>query len=156
MDCNKSDCIHYKVCEEWKSLGNDNYINESNGNCDCYSAPYNPTGDLISREELKKAIQECEEEPNYQHDGETWQNGLYMAETLVDNAQAVDLWKLRQEATENALKKAEVLYGRPKDELICPNCDLYEQAEDDYCQYAGECTINCRKCKYFKQKDGAE
>lgn len=36
MDCNRKDCIHYKVCEEWKSLGNENYINESNGNCDNY------------------------------------------------------------------------------------------------------------------------
>ncbi len=36
MDCNRKDCIHYKVCEEWKSLGNENYINESNGNCDHY------------------------------------------------------------------------------------------------------------------------
>ena len=45
--------------------------------------------DLISREALKKAIQKCEEEPNYQHEGETWQNGLYMAETLIDNATTV-------------------------------------------------------------------
>ena len=37
MDCNRTDCIHYKVCEEWKSLGNDNYINDSYGNCDNYS-----------------------------------------------------------------------------------------------------------------------
>lgn len=54
MDCDKSDCVHYKVCEEWKSLGNDNYINDSYGNCDFYSAPCSPTGDLISREALKE------------------------------------------------------------------------------------------------------
>lgn len=57
MNCNKLDCVHYKVCEEWKSLGNDNYINESNGNCDCYSATYSPSGDPISREALKKEVE---------------------------------------------------------------------------------------------------
>ena len=56
MDCNKTDCIHYKVCEEWKSHGNDNYINESNGNCDCYSVPYNPSGDLISRKQVVEEL----------------------------------------------------------------------------------------------------
>ena len=35
---------------------------------------------------------------------------------------------------------------------ICSNCDLYEQVENDYCQYAGECTINCQKCRYSEQK----
>ena len=61
MDCNKSDCIHYKVCEEWKSLGNDNYINESNGNCDLYSAiPYNPSEDCISREYVEGIVEELE------------------------------------------------------------------------------------------------
>ena len=36
MNCNRTDCTHYKVCEEWKSLGNDNYINDSYGNCENY------------------------------------------------------------------------------------------------------------------------
>ena len=48
------------------------------------------------------------------------------------------------------------LRERPKGEWLCPNCYLYEQTKDDYCQYAGECTINCRKCKYFKQKGDAD
>lgn len=43
-----------------------------------------------------------------------------------------------------------------KDEWICPNCDLYEHTENDYCQYAGECTIGCHQCRYFEQKGGAE
>ena len=37
MNCNRTDCIHYKVCEEWKLLDNDNYINDSYGNCDYYA-----------------------------------------------------------------------------------------------------------------------
>ena len=37
MNCDRTDCIHYKVCEEWKSLDNDNYINDSYGNCDYYA-----------------------------------------------------------------------------------------------------------------------
>lgn len=36
MNCNRNDCLHYEVCEEWKILGNENYINESNGRCDFY------------------------------------------------------------------------------------------------------------------------
>jgi len=47
-------------------------------------------------------------------------------------------------------------YSRPQGEWICPNCELYEQVEDDYCRYAGECTIGCHQCKYFEQKGGAE
>lgn len=43
---------------------------------------------------------------------------MYKEEILahIDNAPTVDLWQMRQEATENALKKAEVLYGRPQGE----------------------------------------
>lgn len=48
-------------------------------------------GDLISRSELKKALQKLEEEPDYQHEGETWQNGLYMAESLIDDAPTVNI-----------------------------------------------------------------
>lgn len=33
----------------------------------------------------------------------------------------------------------------------CYNCDLYEDAMDDYCQYAGEC-VPIQSCKYFVQK----
>ncbi len=36
MECGKTDCLHNKVCNEWKLLGNDNYINDSYGNCDFY------------------------------------------------------------------------------------------------------------------------
>ena len=28
--------------------------------------------------------------------------------------------------------------------------------ENDYCQYAEECTIGCRECKYLEQKGGSE
>ena len=108
------------------------------------STPYNPSGDCISREALKEAIQKCEEEPNYQHDGETWQNGLYMAETLIDNAPPVDLWQMRQEATENALKKAEVLYGRTQGEwkkdnigIYCSVCKRHLDVETPFCPLCG-------------------
>lgn len=80
MNCDKTDCKHYKVCEEWKSLGNDNYINESNGNCDCYSAPYNPTGDCISRDALIREIGRTDE----------WYKGRSIC-NIIDNAQAVEI-----------------------------------------------------------------
>lgn len=38
MECGKTDCLHNNVCNEWKLLGNDNYINDSYGNCDFYES----------------------------------------------------------------------------------------------------------------------
>lgn len=37
---------------------------------------------------------------------------------ILNNTPTVDLWEMRQEATENALKKAEVLYKRPQGKWI--------------------------------------
>lgn len=49
----------------------------------------------------------------------------------IDNAPTVDLWEMRQEATENALKKAEVLYKRPQGEVTdCENCQFKKFSED--------------------------
>lgn len=52
MNCDRTDCIHYKVCEEWKSLGNDNYINDSYGNCDYYA----PTVEITEKQAITKII----------------------------------------------------------------------------------------------------
>ena len=78
---------------------------------------------------------------------------------LIDNAPTVDLKDIYQEGyydghLEGYTKaiNEEIPYG----EWICPNCDLYEQAENNYCYYAGECTIACHRCKYFKQKGGSD
>ena len=140
MDCNKTDCIHYKVCEEWKSLGNDNYINESNGNCDCYSSPYNSSGDCISREALKEAIEQGEGIPWDRYG----KDALCVRKKYIDNAPTVDLWQMRQEATENALKKAEVLYNRPQGEwekdnigIYCSVCKCHIDVESPFCPLCG-------------------
>ena len=53
-----------------------------------------PQGDLISREALKEHKVYSEERHEY-----------VVPVYNIDNAQAVDLWQMRQEATENALKK---------------------------------------------------
>lgn len=37
----------------------------------------------------------------------------------------------------------------------CYNCDLYEDAMDNYCQYAGEC-VPITMCKYFVKKKGVQ
>ena len=72
---------------------------------------YDDSGDLISREALKDYARKviCGDNPT---------NSLIirMFDEIIDNAPTVDLWQMRQEATENALKKAEVLYGRPQGE----------------------------------------
>lgn len=82
---------------------------------------------------------------------------------LIDNAPTVDIWQMRQEAIENALKKAEVLYKRSQGEWIkwdfktfgamgdweykcsnrgkvyggeynfCPNCGHRFKNEETYC-----------------------
>lgn len=50
MNCNRNDCLHYEVCREWKTLGNENYINESNRKCDFYKQRQEPALDKISEE----------------------------------------------------------------------------------------------------------
>lgn len=67
--------------------------------------------DLISRTELKKCAIPCQI-----HNGAL--TDLCVPLYQIDNAPTVDLWEMRQEATENALKKAEVLYKRPQGEWI--------------------------------------
>lgn len=74
--------------------------------------PERPQGDLISREALKE---ECANVVKGSNNSDfivppTWNKAM----ELIDKAPTVDLWQMRQEATENALKKAEVLYDRPK------------------------------------------
>ena len=51
MECGKTDCLHNKVCNEWKLLGNDNYINDSYGNCDFYER-----GDVSLMDDEKRAM----------------------------------------------------------------------------------------------------
>ena len=81
MNCDKTNCVHYKVCKEWKTLDNDNYINDSYGQCEFYKAEQ-PTGDLISRSELEKQFEKNEDRKGYlQAD---W-------EVLIDNATAVEV-----------------------------------------------------------------
>ncbi len=79
--CNKTDCIHHKVCREWQSLGNENCINESNGNCDLYQQSpelnkirakvehiaFRPYGgrDMLDRAEVLQILDECEGDLGY-------------------------------------------------------------------------------------------
>lgn len=89
--------------------------------------------DLISRSELKKVINDFYDShfigavPN---ELITYANAV---DTAIDITPTVDLWQLQQKATENALKKAEVLYGRPQGEWYynCQNgwhCSLCHKA----------------------------
>ena len=40
MDCERKECVHYGVCSAWRALGNDNYINQSNGSCNHFTELY--------------------------------------------------------------------------------------------------------------------
>ena len=74
--------------------------------------------DLISREALRKDIEHL-------HNVYAENKDYFYTDVLdhIDNAPTVDLWEMRQEATENALKKAEVLYKRPQGEWIEENSE---------------------------------
>ena len=51
--------------------------------------------DLISRADAIEAIASASEEPNYQHEGEDWMNGLCQAEQIIDalpSAEAAQGW----------------------------------------------------------------
>lgn len=88
---------------------------------------------------------------------EKWAKGLKYSLKIIDNAPTVEIntndieYRAYCKGLEDGKKIA-----KPQGKWICPNCDFYDHVEDDYCQYAGECTIGCRECKYFKQKGSAE
>ena len=106
------------------------------------SIPYNPTGDCISRSILDEIWQLYKDyQPNLATEVIEFGNAL---EKLIDNAEAVDLWQMRQEATENALKKAEVLYDSSqgsweKDNIgiYCSVCKRHLDVETPFCPLCG-------------------
>lgn len=146
MNCDKTDCIHYKVCEEWKSLGNDNYINESDGSCDCYLASYNPSGDCISRSALREAI--------FYHDyspckiDENANEIMRQARIIIDNAPTVEAYTSEDivkyvSATEDLVREK---LERPKGEWVyrtdiafftCSKCDGIGYIRDKFCKHCG-------------------
>ena len=92
--------------------------------------------DLISREALKKAIQNLEKEPNYQHEGETWQNGLCSAEILIDDAPTVPLPDFK-EGYKQAIRDGKTNFSRPTGEWIDTG-DMEEYWAEEYqCSICG-------------------
>lgn len=92
------------------------------------STPYNPSGDCISRSALKTELEVYRHTRNYKSDEDEAQNAL-LDNILedIDNAPTIDLWQMRQEATENALKKQKCYTtdrkanGKPLKELTVMN-----------------------------------
>ena len=69
---------------------------------------------------------------------------LTRTERLIDNAPTVDLWEIRQEATENALKKAEVLYKRPQGEWeLIDNSGRLHRYSCSICGHQISCVPSC-------------
>ena len=119
-----------------------------------------PQGDCISRSDLKKEVvgmminkaddlEEVEFEIN---------SALASVCEKIDNAQAVDLWQMRQEATENALKKAEVLYDRPKGEWLFKHnsSDIWCSVCDENFDEIPQAFNFCPNCGADMRKGGAE
>lgn len=83
-----------------------------------------PKGDLISRKALQKKLQENHDFfvnawggfKNLPPNDKARVDEITNCISEVVNAPTVDLWEMRQEATENALKKAEELFKRPQGE----------------------------------------
>lgn len=50
--------------------------------------------DLISRADAIEAIASASEEPNYQHEGEDWMDGLCQAEQIIDALPSADAVKV--------------------------------------------------------------
>jgi len=105
----------------------------------------------IDADELKKAL---DEQMNFD---ENCRDSVF---DIIDNAPTIETTKAEYKAYNDGFKdgvdQGIKLSERPQGKWICPNCYLYEQVVKDYCPYAGECTIGCRECKYFKRKGGAE
>lgn len=137
MNCDKTDCIHYKVCEEWKSLGNDNYINDSYGNCDHYSMSYDSASDLVSRSWVEHNVLSLV-------DAET---RIY-AQGRLDSAPTVEAYTSEDivkyvSATEDLVREK---LERPKGEWVyrtdiafftCSKCDGIGYIRDKFCKHCG-------------------
>lgn len=74
--CQDSDTDDYSGC-----------VCVGRANCPLDELP--PHGDLIERVPTITKIQKIEEEPQYQHEGEDWINGLIQAEEIVRYAPTV-------------------------------------------------------------------
>ena len=129
-------------------------------------------GDLDAlKEDFKSRLADCNEWIEKAKDKETKIRAsaikAFIGEVImtIDNAPTVDIWQLRQEATENALKKAEVLYGRPQGEwehwgspfsdeqvvnsIVCSVCGArFVEIQDEVFNFCPNCGA--------KMKGGAE
>lgn len=137
MNCDKTDCKHYKVCEEWKSLGNDNYINDSYGNCDHYSMSYDSVSDLVSRSWVEHNVLSL-------MDAEA---RIY-AQGRLDNAPTVEAYTSEDivkyiSATEDLVREK---LERPIGEWVwhtdiafytCSKCDGIGYIRDKFCKHCG-------------------
>ena len=113
---------------------------------------------LIDADALKK---ELDEQMNFE---ENCRDSVF---DIIDNAPTVDLWEMRQEATENALKKAEVLYERPQgewitvhfeaNELNAPEKSMFDFVKCPFCETIHQGRHNfCSRCGADMRKGGAE
>ena len=84
---------------------------------------------LIDANALKVALDKCGKEPDYQHEGEDWRNGICIAENLIDNAPTVDVKE------EKIIRCIDCKYYDPFKHW----CDYHEDwagGEDGFCSLA--------------------
>jgi hypothetical protein len=78
--------------------------------------------DIIYRKDATEAIASAIKEPNYQHEGEDWMNGLCQAEQIIDAIPSVDAIPTNH-ADFVELKESIIKQARTEGEWIDTNCD---------------------------------
>ena len=100
---------------------------------------------LIDANALKVALDKCGKEPDYQHEGEDWRNGICIAETIIDNAPTVEPEKAKEGELVKAYTKgfdAGVETARPQGEWITRH-KQNSFGQDVVC-------FECNKCGEYK------
>lgn len=85
----------------------------------------------IDANKLQKDFEKVADEPDYMHEGETWQTGIYMAGTITDTQPTADVVEVRH-------GKWDVNVGMNfNTERICRNCK--RRIEGNYWNYCSNC-----------------
>ena len=138
-----ADCpMNDKLCKHYKPVTDDKYdffcehyncgICGDCSNCEYYEVAHKQEVRLIDANALKEELAKCEKEPDYQHEGEDWRNGLYIAETIIDNAPTVTPERLQGEWIDHS----------DEGYVECPFCGSATTCEDNieelhYCYSCG-------------------
>lgn len=100
----------------------------------------------IDAEKLQEDFEKIADEPDYMHEGETWQTGIYLAGTITDKQPTADVVEVKHGRWEEVHIQhegyAEVYYNH-KECKISPN-ELYK-SPFEHCPRCGAKMDGCKK-----------